>query len=125
MLAVAAAPGRVQCLQGYQVSLCGSHFCKSVVKGDQSYIQALSKSQIGGIIGGQLVAQAPYRVRELYHWIGQYAQIAKRGKSLVGSAPVQLSANRITTQNREYLDMEMLGYVQLWLWREDGANCAR
>ncbi len=107
------------------MSLRGGHFRKPVVKGEESYVQAPSKSQIGGIVGGQLVAQAPYRVRELYDRIGQHTQIAKRSKSLVGSAPVQLSSNRITTQNREYLDVEMLGHVQLWLWREGGANCAR
>ena len=93
------------------MSLCGSRFGKTVVKGDQPYIQALRKSQVGGIVGGQLVAQAPYRVRELYHRIGQYAQIAKCGECLVGSMPVQLAADRIATQNREYLDVEMLGYV--------------
>ena len=70
------------------MSLRSGHFRKPVVKGEKPYIQAPCKSQVGGIVRGQLVAQVPYRIRELYHRIGQYPQIAKRAKSLVGSAPV-------------------------------------
>lgn len=63
VLAVVAAPRRAHRLQSYQVSLRGGYFRKSIVKGDETYIQAPRKSKIGGIVGGQLVAQGPYRVR--------------------------------------------------------------